>query len=362
MKVSQILPISKFNMTRNNSLSHIPFVRQKEARDSVSFCSTKNILQLQFDELSNTIATEIIPFVEDSKNVYRDLTKTCFELQKSLNTFKEKEASLLQAKINALAEAKVNTTGDFEQIIETADNFEHNINQFVILSSHYDKSSPYYSKMNDLIEYNLDLFCTSEKTDKFINDAKNIKNEVNIINENKYKELDKVCLKNFDERVAWSYDSQNTSYLELMFYILKTPTLDAIKLLKNVQKIEKELNNPNKNSVTLLKIIENARQEASNIVQRKNEFQNDKQDIIKAINKANIVLANRISDKQVSNVYSNMEKVCDYLDLGYLGFSELVKKVDVDKEIYSYCKAMIPKQNLVLQKMKNIINSTGFNN
>ena len=265
----------------------------------------KSIIQTGLDELKADIEEEIIPYREKYKDTFIQLGKIGYDSQEKLKLVKDYETRLMNKKLNA----ENNET--FIQASKNALQFEkykNNIDEFERTAEFVQKND-YYS--------NPEILKTIDKNrSKMIRDAKEfaklepLYNKTNETKAQMNTDLEQISSKNlpdFHNKIK-ALDEQNKMAAMLMF-ISEYP--DTTNICNEYKSILKDYNEKKILMYDLLDRIGRLSYNIQKFKERKNNFEENINDINKFIEENKSYKTENISEKEIRTTYDKLLKNAD---------------------------------------------------
>lgn len=354
-----ISPVSfkLFNTKSNNKQTvRNAHVNMSYSKDTVSFKSLKNMLQVNFDELEKTVKYDIEPFMADSRDLYMSVGKLGYDTQETLKIFHQKESDLMNLKIDKTNQDSNPYTAKYKKYSVPFNEYTSNLREYngYLQTSKlemYD-TPELHSKLNKasaLYKENPEI----EKIKPLMLMEKEAFNEIDT-------EFEKIKLENSNKNLFEKLRNLREQLTGAQYYMVVTPYNDAVKLKMAAEDISKSLSNPKISPLTKLDNIERANNTAYKILETKKLFYKNKESMKKFVqeskdnvlpSQAEIESAYGKLNKSCETVYKNtFEKVSDFYQREYVG-----KKSSVNLKSLSMTIKEQKKANSEIQQIINKI-------
>lgn len=259
------------SVNRKREYQAVPHLK----KDTVNFKG--NFLQDAYSNLNTVIDKQILPFINESKLLYKTLVDIQNGINKIISNFSSEEINLMVRKSNYLQPEYNKSLKPYEAFIIRAEKYKQNLNNYnriktILSGENYDNDDIKATIQKadvTMAEVNPELIKIKPFTAKYDEIVKNIEdaNEKNIL-ANDDKELYQKLI-----------DLKENYAAKVLFYEFKIPLPEALKLVQRTKNVKKELEKPTKSLMHTLKTLEHLQQSVDGIVQQINTYKQSKDEI-----------------------------------------------------------------------------------
>lgn len=352
-----ISPVSfkLFNTKSNNKLTaqKAP-VNLSYPKDTVSFKSLKNMLQVNFDEFEKTIKYDIEPFMADSKDLYMAVGKFGYNTQETLKIYGQNEAALLNYKLDKTNPSINPYTAKYKKYSDPFNEYTSNLREY-----------NNYTQTAKLELYNKpELHSKLEKASALCKENPEIEKikPLMLMEKEAFNKIDadfeKINLKNSNKGLFEKLQNLREQLSSAQYFMVITPYNDAVKLKMTAEDISKSLSNPKISPLKKLESIEKANNTAYKIAETKNLFYKNKESMAKfVLENKNNVLPN-ISE--IESAYKDLNKKCDEVyKNAFENVSDFYKRNYIDSKVSVNLKSLnktLREQKKANSEIQQVIN------
>lgn len=324
------------NFQRNNS-------RLLQAYDTVSFKANKSIVEINMEDLQNSFNSNVLPFINDSKEQFTSIAKIGYNIQKILTKYQKLSSDLFNYQFGLSLTDKNPDYSLYGKSIELVKKYDMNKDKYNYLKKISEKDEYKKSgiakkiiKAEKLYKENTEI----EKLRPFYIYFNNMDSAFN-------KELSYLNLKNSAKEEFDKFVSLKNIYDECLMYAMAVPYTDAVKVQKGINALNESASNHN--LYEKLKEIEKLQRQTDNITEVKNWFYENKKEINNFIEKNSGYLSNTYEEDTILKVYKDLinksnlifNKYREYIKISY-NASEHLSEAEMNK-----LEELVEKQNKV---------------
>ena len=261
------------------------------AGDTVSFKATKNIAETSMEELQNSFNNEVLPFINDSRELFTSIAKIGYSVQEPVKLYQKLNNDLFNYQLKL---SLSNGNPDYKlygrnlELINEFDKNQNNYNYFKALSQ-----KDYYKKtgLDKSVEKAEILYKENENIEKL----RPFYNYFNKMSENFSNEISHLNFKEASKEEYLKYVSLKNIYDKCCFYAFAVPFPDSVKIQKNINELKKLMSKAEIPIYEKLKVIERTQREIEHIKETKSWFYKNKFEIEKFV-ETNSVFSNQKTD------------------------------------------------------------------
>lgn len=308
----RILPLSvqlirKRNPDKTSNNNTIPIVNNGLQKDTVSFSG--NILQDSLDNLNETINTKIQPFIDDSKQTYQKLININNDINNVMGEFSKAELKLLVEKNNYSDPLHNEDLIPYQTFVERAIFYNENLISYKKLKKTLSSENYYSDAMGELLkDGDTVIYKSNPEIEKIVKVFdKYHETLINISSSNDSHTLRSENKPLYDKIL----DLNNKYSYGVKASLFSIPLPDALKLIQDTQKVNKELKKPTQSLMKTLTTIEHLQQSADSIVGNIGNYENNKDKINTFIADYQKKKEDLPSADEINDAYAKISEICE---------------------------------------------------
>lgn len=308
----KILPItlSFTNNKKSQKINQSTPLNPSYQSDSFSFKGLRDVTSTEMMELDNTIENEISPFMKDSKELYLSVAKIGFNAQETLKLFSQKEQELFNHKLDVKNIENNQMAKKLKPYTDRMTSYIDNIYEFSKLEE--SSSLPMYNTPQMRKSIEAARAVVLQENDEVLK-LKPLFDLYNDVNSDLDFDLTALTLTAVDKNLSIKHGELSESLSNAQFYMFMTPYNDAVKSVMKRDEIKKVIDDKSVSAFTKLKNLQVANRIANKVVEDKEHFYKQKDNMLKFAEANKDYKKNTPNKSVIENTYKKMTEKCDEL-------------------------------------------------
>ena len=299
----KILPVNNnYTVYRNKNNHGKTGVKAYNSGDTVSFKAASNILESNIQELRESFNKDILPFINDSRELFTSIAKIGYSVQEPVKLYQKLNNDLFNYQLKL---SLSNSNPDYKlygrnlKLINEFDKNRNNYNYFKALSQ-----KDYYKKtgLDKSVEKAEILYKENENIEKL----RPFYNYFNKMSENFSKDISHLNFKEASKEEYNKYLSLKNIYDECILYALAIPYTDSVNIQKNINGLQQSASKPDVSIYDKLKHIEKTKREIEHITQTKEWFYKNRHEVEKFVERNSDYLNKKPDSSDLMDLYRTL--------------------------------------------------------
>ena len=337
---------------RYNHIVHSSPVYSNAAVDTVSFSARKNIVDISLENLEDSFNNQVLPFMNDSKDLYTSVAKIGYAAQEAMKPYKKLSNDLFQYQLS-LSLYNTPENSKYGRALKIVSDYDKNIGIYNYIKKLSQRDEYKNTSLEKKVNAAEKLFTNNKDMDNlrlFYNFYRDSADALN-------KKLYTLTFKNASKENFDKYMHLKDKFDECIVYAMAIPYSDSVKVQKSIADIKRSDSDSTVSVLDRLKNIDKTQRQVDSIIERKKWFYENKSQIKKFV-EDNAGIEKSVPDNdELIELFKDLKNKSDVVSKRYKELTAKYYKgtMELYRPKIDRLEKLVEKQRKVNKEMLDII-------